>query len=395
MELVKSEVSKSYSGVVDADTSIEVGDSKDAARFYPQVKLLKWNNEVNLSVRFVTAEVGRDESSSTGAVYEKAVWNNTVVKAEFYGKVPDGEHPAGGFEFAVTLKSKPVSNVLSFSVLAKSALFVRQPPLTELIGQEGIVTATETEGFDGDGKVIVRRPENIVNSFAVYHAAPPKNIAGGRVYKTGKIGHIYRPKAIEAGGLETWCGMDYDEQSGVLSITVPQDFLDTALYPVVVDPTFGYTTAGGTATGLLVYPICHVGAGLVLTASGVSRITKFTIYGTGTTVDMAAYTVPAGTPVDRLQPGVAITLDGTPAWRDSAAIGQYMMNGVIYGCAVGFMAGMSNLYIDTGIGNQRSAETRTGALQTPWSHASFSSALYSMYATYETISGNMMVIQDE
>ena len=29
-------------------------------------------------------------------------------------------------------------------------------------------------------------------------------------------------------------------------MTVPEDFLNTATYPVVVDPTFGYTTQGGT-----------------------------------------------------------------------------------------------------------------------------------------------------
>jgi hypothetical protein len=32
----------------------------------------------------------------------------------------------------------------------------------------------------------------------------------------------------------------------VLTITIPQSFLDSAVYPVVVDPTFGYSSVGAT-----------------------------------------------------------------------------------------------------------------------------------------------------
>jgi hypothetical protein len=393
MELVKDEVSKSYSGTVDADTVIEVGDSKDPSRFYPQVKLLKWENEVNLSVRLVTAEAGKDETVTA----EKAVWNNTVIKAEFYSKVPDAEHPAGGFEFAVTLKERPVSDTLSFSVVVKDAVFVRQPPLTELIGQEGIVTATETEGFDGDGNPIAGRPENVVNSLAVYHAASPLNIAGGKEYRTGKIGHIYRPKAIEAGGRETWCDMAYDERTRVLSITVPKEFLDSALYPVIVDPTFGYTTIGGTTVTVNANSLCHVGTGLLSPSSGYNRVIKFTVYGSnngtpGSTINFAAYTIVAGTPSARLAAGVAITLPSVAGWTDSAAVSQVLTTGSTYGVAEGG-AGNNLLNFDTGTGNQRSSAN--GSLPDPWVHTSYSSAFYSWYATYEEVYTNMMQIQDD
>ena len=41
-----------------------------------------------------------------------------------------------------------------------------------------------------------------------------------------------------------WCDLDITD--GELTVTVPEDFLNKASYPVVVDPTFGYTSVGGT-----------------------------------------------------------------------------------------------------------------------------------------------------
>jgi hypothetical protein len=67
---------------------------------------------------------------------------------------------------------------------------------------------------------------------------------GGQNYKTGKLCHIYRPWAEDAKGQRVWCDLTID--ADVMTITVPQDFLDSAAYPVLVDPTFGYTTHGAS-----------------------------------------------------------------------------------------------------------------------------------------------------
>lgn len=67
-------------------------------------------------------------------------------------------------------------------------------------------------------------------------------------YKTGKAFHIYRPKAIDANGVEQWCSLDIKD--GILTVIIPQNFLNKALYPVIVDPTFGYTSAGASSVGV-------------------------------------------------------------------------------------------------------------------------------------------------
>ena len=33
---------------------------------------------------------------------------------------------------------------------------------------------------------------------------------------------------------------------GRMTVTVPQNFLDKAVYPVIIDPTFGYATIGNS-----------------------------------------------------------------------------------------------------------------------------------------------------
>lgn len=67
-------------------------------------------------------------------------------------------------------------------------------------------------------------------------------------YKAGKVFHIYRPKATDADGKEIWADLDIDEAKGTLTVTIDQSWLDSASYPVVIDPTFGYETIGGSQT---------------------------------------------------------------------------------------------------------------------------------------------------
>lgn len=78
------------------------------------------------------------------------------------------------------------------------------------------------------------RPDWVVGSYAVFDA-------------TGfKIAHIYRPLAIDRDGKWVWGEMQMTPV-GVLRVTIPREFLDDAAYPVIIDPTVGFTSKGGTA----------------------------------------------------------------------------------------------------------------------------------------------------
>src|SRR3990167_10435198 len=89
------------------------------------------------------------------------------------------------------------------------------------------------------------------------------NDVAGMEYKTGKAFHIYRPKVIDANGVETWGDLNIDEQNGLLTVTIDQTWLETALYPVIVDPTFGYTSIGVSTSAT-------IGSGVVVACQATS-----------------------------------------------------------------------------------------------------------------------------
>jgi hypothetical protein len=201
---------------------VEVGDSKDSTKFHPQIKVMRWDNEVNLSVRLKDDQVATELVSTDK---EKVVWSKGIREVNLYD-LTEGE---GGYEFEVILKEKPASNKIEFTLQDKDVDYFYQPELTaEEIAQGA------------------SRPDNVVGSYAVYAKTPKTNWTGGKEYKCGKVGHIYRPKIIDSAGTEVWG--DLHIENGILSVTIPQDFLDKAVYPVrhAAGLTFGYTGTGAS-----------------------------------------------------------------------------------------------------------------------------------------------------
>lgn len=140
-----------------------------------------------------------------------------------------------GIEFEVVLPSQPTTNLVPFTGNApKNAAAFVQAPL-------GYLEMVETNDW---------RVADVAGSLAIYHADRAHND-----YKTGKVAHIYRPIAHDAAGRSVFCdfveldgladGSEYDLTQG-LTVRVPQAWLDAATYPVVVDPTLGYSTAGAS-----------------------------------------------------------------------------------------------------------------------------------------------------
>lgn len=258
----------------DIDFAVEIGDLK-SDEFRSQVKILRWDNECNFSVRHI------DDAPDAPAV---TVGNGQIkaVKAKtechFYKRtINDGKIEA--YEFEVILKEKPQSNKVLFSIQTKALRFLYQPPLTEIweVGKRGAAEITDTEVKDADGRIICHCPENVVGSYAVYHDSKSGDysLRGGKNYRAGKAFHIYRPKIIDADGVEVWGTLNIDIEAGLLTIEVPQEFLDNAAYPVIVDPTFGNTSVGSsedvwTAAGIIV--------GTKATLSEEGDISKITAY---------------------------------------------------------------------------------------------------------------------
>ena len=206
---------------------VEIGDSKQKD-FYPQLKIKRWDNEVNVSFRLL---------GDTGTQVEedgKIKYKSAKREAHFYELPVSKEHPKGASEFGVILKEKPDTNVIEFSIKSKGLKFLHQPALTQKEKNDGCI-----------------RPESIVGSYAVYCLEQKINYVGGKLYKASKVGHIPKPKMIDSVGKETWG--DLHIENDLLSVTIPQDFLDNAVYPVkhAAGLTFGYMSMGASGVAAI------------------------------------------------------------------------------------------------------------------------------------------------
>jgi len=208
---------------------IELGDSKDDAIFQPQLKYMRWDNEVNFSLRLtgVPAELATVEE-----IGETVVWRLPGLEIHWYGLPLSEEHPEGGLEYEVILHEKPPVNSLTFSIQGKGLDLFYQPPLTP----EEIAEGAE-------------RPERVVGSYAAYHKtrAGDWSQLGGRNYRAGKAFHLYRPRVVDASGDMIWADLHIDEQAGILTTTIDKQWLKKAVYPVSTGTTnFGYETKGSS-----------------------------------------------------------------------------------------------------------------------------------------------------
>ena len=204
------------------------GVGTDLSNFVPEVKLEKWGDETY--IRIWLEEAGDDFATDVNG---KIVWHNEDKSKEynFYSLAPTEQFEDGGFEYEIILNKKPKSNVITLKIETKDLVFYYQPELTQEEIDRGDI-----------------RPENIVGSYAVYHATKKNHILGQTNYMAGKAFHIYRPQMEDAVGTQVWGELHIDEQAGILSVTIPQDFLDKAVYPIkhATGLTFGYTGLAGT-----------------------------------------------------------------------------------------------------------------------------------------------------
>lgn len=239
-----TETTQKYEIVLE-QRAADAGDAKvQLSKDSPEVTLSKWDNEANLIVR----PVGDYDSGSRAFLSNRIEWKSQKQEVHAYPLSPAEGMEDGGFEVEIVLNEKPDTNEFNFEIKDAAEFdFFYQPPLWQEAGLAQPTSECDDTHcvINGDAST---RAENIVGSYAVYHKTLRNNIAGEKNYATGKAFHILRPKAIDASGNESWADMAY--QDGVLKVTVSQKFLDTANYPVRVDPSFGYTTVGGTTSTL-------------------------------------------------------------------------------------------------------------------------------------------------
>ena len=340
---------------------IELGDSKQQT-FYPQLKFMRWDNEANYSVRLFLDKYFGAQISIDGQT-GKVVWRKGNNEVHFYELKESENLPNGGFEFEIILYSKPVSNIFEFSILAKDVDFFYQPK-----------TVAEPNGH---------RPDHIKGSYAVYSQKGTIHEEGGKFYRAGKVGHIHRPKAVDDNGDWIWCDLNID--AGLMTVTVPQLFLDSASYPVKVDPTFGNEGEGGSSAGVGAAEIYSSGAGAPASSG---TVTNLHIYG----YTQSESDVTVGLYDDDTGPNSKVgTEKETVDFTDASPAGwmNFSTNELsVTGSSTYWPSADSDVslvvYYDVVGGTNRYFDVHTYGVAWPATHAqdTSSGAKYSMYCTY-------------
>jgi hypothetical protein len=121
------------------------------------------------------------------------------------------------FEYDCILEREPESNVISLRLEgAENFDFFRQPDFVKEPFLKGSYAVYKKEKLVGEG--------------------------------TGKLCHIHRPEIIDARGRRCWGELSV--VGNELRITIPENWLAEAKYPVIVDPTIGSSSIGSQITGV-------------------------------------------------------------------------------------------------------------------------------------------------
>jgi len=283
----------------------------------------------------------------------------------------------GGLEYEIWFADRPAKNTVSLDLLFPAGLdFHFQPPLTDAEIREGHV-----------------RPENVVGSYAVYWKESGHLIDQDKKtivnYQAGKFCHIYRPLARDAAGKTVWC--DLQIEGGKMRIVLPSAWLKKALYPVVLDPTFGYETIAGTTIAIPTDIMNASGAGTPASSGTTDSLTWYSSAAGTVSVKVGLYNDSTGptSPVSGSPIENASVASWTAAWKTFAMSGLSVVGGSLYWPTVVHNATITYYYDTLGGTNRyrREPQTYASAWPNPFGSTSSSSAKYSIYVTYTAAGG--------
>lgn len=183
------------------------------------------------------SQLSADEQNLLGrlrGLQNEKDWKYDAIRSDLPNRIAE-QDKFDKFEFDILLHQKPQNNIFTYEIDTDGLDFFYQPPISEAAKDNGDY-----------------QPENVAGSYAVYKKSSSNiynNSVDAEKYKTGKVMHIYRPKVTDNKGNMTWGTLNIDTDKHQLTVTVDKDWLSSASYPVLVDPTFGYTNIGASFTG--------------------------------------------------------------------------------------------------------------------------------------------------
>lgn len=355
----------SADGLGDVKPSVLIG-GKATDKFIPNVNTSFYDDEFYFNLNAVDCEV-IDEAVSADDVLRQNISGQTH---EYY--IDDN----GRLKWDKLFYSCPDSMRVRFKVKKSSGInFYYQPELTA----EEIADGCE-------------RPDDIVGSYAVYCDK------ANNKYKTGKLCHIPRPFVIDAHGNREWCVMTYEEirdTEGMLYIDMPEEFMQSAVYPVRLDPTIGYTTAGGSSYAKADFSCQNYN--ITMPESGTAYKVWGYSKGNGTAHDLllGLYADNSGVPGNAIELNLAVSVTSTsPAWYSYTLSGSSLSSGNKYYPALlcparipGGNTSYNSYYYDTSSGTNVYYKSNSRSMPSPAGTLSSSTIKVSVYLEYTKSGG--------
>lgn len=363
---------------------VEIGDSK-RTDFVPQLKLMRWDRDCYLSMRYIDNQFGDYAINTEGRIIK---WQKGNRELRFYRQSKSDlvnalnfDTEEGGLEFELVLKDKPSSNKIDLSIRTRGLRFLPQPALTK----------REIDLYNNRLPGGAFRPDNIIDSIAIYHATKKDHILGKTNYATGKFSHIPRPIITDATGKSIWGKWILVDPLKHWQIEIDQEFINTATYPLVIGPTFGYTSVGASTIGGTNNAVGNKAA-----PASNGDVTKLTFYG------KKAFSNKSVKAVVWLQSDLSIITNGvggtvlvdssTPQWWDiNYGTSPAVTSGTDYYVGAVLESSQISAYYDTDAGNGLVDGNNYSSPTNLSAPLSSTSARCSIYATHTGSGGAAFV----
>lgn len=220
------DTTKNYDGIKDKHLTINTDSTG--------ISLYAWGEDCYLKINLLQKMLINADYYKTGELngHPYTLYGNNDIRFLIY------INEYGDFEFDIQIFNKLANgkHEFSFDIESKGLEINYQPKLRQIEIDLGAF-----------------RPDTIIGTYAIKRLDGKKNNRnmpdGSREnYRTGKMGHFYKPKAWDNADDTVWGYIYIDTDSMIIG--VDSAWLANATLPVTIDPTFGDTGEGGTNQGI-------------------------------------------------------------------------------------------------------------------------------------------------
>jgi hypothetical protein len=234
-----------------------------SSAFIPNVTMYRFGTDsyIALGEPIINGQVLSGKGLSTSITNSVVEWLSKDLIFKFYNKPIDKQNTFGAFEYEIILANSKAGTdallgTISFPITSSGLVFYYQTPFTELYQNgwsdqfkcnitvaESLVTNTDT------GKIIREYGKDVAGGYSVFYTGVNglyTNQAEADYYKNGKAFQIYRPYLVDNANNIVYADMTIKNGYLTIDFTSISTWLNKAKYPVVIDPTFGYS---GTPSG--------------------------------------------------------------------------------------------------------------------------------------------------